>query len=176
LQNSRVMRTGSRVFCFVSTLAFLLPNPAPFPCRNQAVRLSAAARHRATSPPSSRTSNQTVRQWSVHELRLTAENSYANPYTDVTRAAVFTPPPACQSSTKLIRGFWEGGDQFRVRFTPTCPGVWKYSISSSPADPGLARKSGSIAVLPPNPGEHGLSGAILRIRITSFTTVARTTS
>src|SRR2546423_8640659 len=34
-----------------------------------------------------------------------------------------------QSSTYLIRPFWDGGHTLRVRFTPTVPGTWTYHVS-----------------------------------------------
>ncbi len=96
-----------------------------------------------------------VPQWSVYELPLTATRSYENPYTDLTVTAVFVPPPDSGLIAKTVQGFWDGDSQFRVRFTPTCPGTWTYSISSSPKDPGLTVNSGSITVVPPTAGEHG---------------------
>ena len=90
-------------------------------------------------------------QWSVYELSLTASGSYANPYTDVSVTARFTGP---NNIVKAVRGFWDGGKNFKVRFTPNISGTWTYSITSTPPDSGLAR-SGALTVTLPPAGNHG---------------------
>lgn len=92
-----------------------------------------------------------VSQWSVHEVALTAARDYGNPYTEVAVTAHFTGP---NGATTTVRGFWDGGRDFKVRFCPTAKGRWTYSIRSSPADGGLAN-SGSFTVAAPQPGHHG---------------------
>jgi hypothetical protein len=92
-----------------------------------------------------------ARQWAVHEIALTAQGKYANPYTDVTVTATFAGP---EGRKLTARGFWDGGAAFKVRFTPTAPGDWKYDITSSPADAGLTA-AGSFRAAPAAPGDHG---------------------
>ncbi len=92
-----------------------------------------------------------VPQWSVHEIELVAAGKYQNPYAEVEVTARFTGP---SGATTTVRGFWDGGRDFKVRFCPTAKGEWKYSIQSSPADDGLA-KSGSFTVAAPKPASHG---------------------
>ena len=91
-------------------------------------------------------------QWSVHEIELMAERDYANPYTDVKVIAEFTGPG--EHGRKTVRGFWDGGRNFKVRFTPTLKGPWSYSITSEPSDPGLTQ-SGELEAKGPRAGSHG---------------------
>lgn len=90
-------------------------------------------------------------QWKVHQLVLNASQAYANPYTDVVVTATFNGPDGEQQT---IRGFWNGGSEFVVRFTPTSAGDWSYSVTSEPADMGLAQ-SGSFSASPASPAETG---------------------
>lgn len=92
-----------------------------------------------------------VPQWSVHEIPLTAVGSHKNPYTDVTVTATFSGPGG---AVKTVRGFWDGGQAFKVRFTPDQTGAWTYSIAASPVDAGLIA-AGAIAATPPVAGNHG---------------------
>jgi Domain of unknown function (DUF5060)/Protein of unknown function (DUF4038)/Putative collagen-binding domain of a collagenase len=90
-------------------------------------------------------------KWEKHEISLTAQKFYDNPYTDVSVTASFHGPGDYCSE---VKGFWDGGKTFKVRFTPPRTGNWTYSISSSPADSGLT-KSGSFEVTGKVPGRHG---------------------
>ncbi|MCC6453536.1 MAG: DUF5060 domain-containing protein [Caldilineaceae bacterium] len=90
-------------------------------------------------------------QWQMHELALNAARNFRNPYTDVTITAQFSGPAGAQ---KTVRGFWDGGKRFRVRFTPPAPGHWSYKISSTPADSGLTQ-SGSFTVTAASSAQTG---------------------
>ncbi len=103
------------------------------------------------SPVSITASVTTVPLWSVYEVAMNSATSYSNAYTGVSVTATFTGP---NGTTKYVKGFWDGGNSFRLRFTPTIRGVWTYSIGSQPTDAGLAR-SGTLNVTGPKPGEHG---------------------
>ena len=48
---------------------------------------------------------------------------------------------------KRVYGFWDGGQTFRVRVVATAPGTWTWRSGSTPADPGLAGKSGSFTAI-----------------------------
>ena len=80
--------------------------------------------------------------WQMEEITLTAAAGPAIPAIDVAVIAEFTAP-----DRRVIRvsGFWDGGRTWRVRFTPTTPGAWRYRIASAPALAGLARE-GSLEV------------------------------
>ena len=94
---------------------------------------------------------RSVSKWSLFEISLSATNNYANSYTDIAVQAVFSGPDGAR---KEVRGFWDGGDIFRVRFTPTREGTWSYTIASTPSDPGLTAV-GTLEVIPALPGDHG---------------------
>jgi len=101
---------------------------------------------------------ENVRRWSVLEMVLNSRTHYANPYTDVEITAEFTGPGNVR---KIVRGFWDGGWTFKIRFTPTIKGKWTYSVRSIPADTGLAKSGGFEAGGPPA-GCHGFLRRDLR--------------
>jgi hypothetical protein len=90
-----------------------------------------------------------VPQWSVYEIPLAAASSYANPYTQAAVQATFTGP----GTTKTVRGFWDGGASWKIRFACTRQGIWTYATVSS--DTGLGGKSGSFSCTSPAAGNHG---------------------
>ena len=102
------------------------------------------------TPAPSVQSSATVPQWSSYDIVLSSA-AYSNPYADVVVTATFTGPSGI---TKTIQGFWDGDNTFKVRFTPTVQGTWRYSVASSPYDSGLAR-SGTISAVAPVAGSHG---------------------
>lgn len=78
--------------------------------------------------------------WEKIELVFTASNKYRNPYTDAEMWVDLKGP----NFSKRCYGFWDGGRTFRVRVLATEPGLWTWTSGSSPADSGLAGKSGSF--------------------------------
>jgi hypothetical protein len=84
-----------------------------------------------------------ARQWQVSEITLTAERTCAQPFLDVEVTAEFSGP----GGTLRLAAFWDGGDTWRVRFTPPTPGRWTYTITSTPDDAGL-RAAGTLEVAP----------------------------
>jgi hypothetical protein len=84
-----------------------------------------------------------VHPWEKQELTFTASRQYSNPYTDATVWVDLTGP----HFHKRVYGFWDGGATFRVRFVATEPGVWRWRSASTPADPGLAGKSGAFTAV-----------------------------
>jgi len=91
-----------------------------------------------------------VPRWSVHEITLTTAGSYRNPYTETNLTATFNGPDGMR---KTVKGFWDGGNTFRIRFSPTSQGTWSWFTNSS--DAGLNGKSGSIDCIAPLAGQHG---------------------
>jgi hypothetical protein len=60
----------------------------------------------------------------------------------------------CQSPTTLTAGgFFDGGDSFKLRFSPPFEGKWSYKTTSNM--PALSGHSGEITVGPPSLGRHG---------------------
>lgn len=91
-----------------------------------------------------------VPKWSVHEITLNSLSRYTNPYTQLRVMATFQGPGNIK---KTVPGFWDGGNTFKIRFTPTAEGIWTYSTSS--ADAGLNGKTGTIKAIAPLVGNHG---------------------
>lgn len=96
------------------------------------------------------TSPATVRQWEVFDLQMTAKNTYSNPYVDGLREGgkslvqvTFTGTEGeAQGKRYAMTGFWDGGNNWRVRFAPPYTGTWSYTSISN--DPGLNGNSGTI--------------------------------
>ena len=84
-----------------------------------------------------------IHMWDIHEIVLEANNSYENPYTDVTVWADLKGP----GFDKRVYGFWDGDNIFRIRVTATCPGTWTYVTDSSVEDSGLSGHSGGYFAL-----------------------------
>lgn len=93
-----------------------------------------------------------VPRWSTLEITLTSSGSSSNWYTDPASSvtATFSGPAGV---TKRVRGFWDGGRSFKVRFTPTVEGHWKYRTRSSNA--GLNGAIGNFDCVRPTAGKHG---------------------
>ena len=93
-----------------------------------------------------------VEVWRRTDIILTSSKAYDNPFLDVDMDAVFTH----EDGTEIhLYGFWNGENEWRVRFSPTKTGVWKYSVScSDPSNDGLHQEGSLLAV--PNTGETAL--------------------
>lgn len=99
-----------------------------------------------TSPGTNTLRKDTVvsnkpQQWRVLELQFTAEGTYVNPAADVALVTTFVGP---EGETYAVSGFWDGGDAWKVRFTPTAPGKWTYVTQCSSEDPGLNGQTGTF--------------------------------
>ena len=81
--------------------------------------------------------------WEKQELTFTAAHDYANPYTDAIVWVDLTGP----GFHKRVFGFWDGGRTFKVRLVATAPGNWSWRSGSTPADTGLAGKTGSFTAI-----------------------------
>ncbi len=74
----------------------------------------------------------TMAQWSTQDIVYTTTNTSSNWYTDSRQLQVtFTPPSGSGLSPIVVKGFWDGGSTFNVRFTPTTTGTWTYSTTGS---------------------------------------------
>ncbi|MFO1477222.1 MAG: DUF5060 domain-containing protein [Verrucomicrobiota bacterium] len=87
-------------------------------------------------------------QWGVQEIVLHGPAG-GNPYLDAAWSATFT-----QGDKRItVPGFWDGGDIYRVRFSPPAAGDWHYETRS--ARPELNGKSGTVKVVAPAGNNHG---------------------
>lgn len=73
------------------------------------------------------------------EVSLQASGSYGNPYQELTADATFTSPSGV---TKSIPLYWDGGKEWKFRFSPDAVGRWTWSAKSR--DAGLDGKSGEF--------------------------------
>ena len=115
-----------------------------------------------------RAAGQTVGQWEVFEMSMTARTAYANAYVDglpasgqpLVRVTFSGVGGEAQGLRYTVAGFWDGGQTWKVRFAPPAPGEWSY-VSAS-ADAGLNGVKGTlratawtVADLEANPARHG---------------------
>lgn len=103
-----------------------------------------------------------VEIWDRTDIVLHSSTDYTeagyNPYQDVTLDAVFTHEDGTQIS---IPGFWNGGNEYRVRFSPTKTGTWTYLITSNRRDDlGLFLRGSITAVANTSDTEIGTHGFI----------------
>jgi hypothetical protein len=111
---------------------------------------------------------QTVRQWEVFEMSLTARNTYANAYVEglpangqpLVQVTFVGTGGEARGRRYTMAGFWDGGQTWKVRFAPPRSGDWSY-VSAS-ADAGLNGVKGALKVtawtadeLAANPARHG---------------------
>ncbi|MBM4091411.1 MAG: DUF5060 domain-containing protein, partial [Planctomycetes bacterium] len=89
-----------------------------------------------------------IERWGVFELTLPGAPS-GSPYLDVQWSATFS-----QGDQRItVPGFWDGGDSYKVRFSPPATGEWRYETQSN--RPELNGKSGSFTAAPPSGDNHG---------------------
>jgi hypothetical protein len=74
-----------------------------------------------------------VARYEKFELTVTLEATYDNPYDvrQVDLSAVFTGP---DGEDWMVPGFWDGDDAWRVRFSPSAEGEWRYRLAVRDAD------------------------------------------
>ena len=91
-----------------------------------------------------------IKQWGVFEKVLTSTNHNSNSqkYKDVIVNATFTGPKGIQYK---IPGFWDGGNTWRIRFSPTLPGHWTYTIDSTDDQLDASENDGSFTAVEPDP-------------------------
>ncbi|NJR57488.1 MAG: DUF4038 domain-containing protein [Cyanobacteria bacterium CRU_2_1] len=83
-----------------------------------------------------------VEQFAIFERTFQHSGTYTNPYQDVTALATFT---NSNGKTVTIPLFWNGNQEWKVRFSPDVEGIWRWSIDSN--DSGLDGQSGSLTTV-----------------------------
>jgi hypothetical protein len=97
--------------------------------------------------------------WEMKEIKLIAQKTYTNYYTDVTCWVELKGP----DFSKRVYGFWDGGNNFIVRIVATKPGKWQWVSGSNQMDDyGLNNKTGMFTAVEwtvmekkENPNRHG---------------------
>lgn len=79
----------------------------------------------------------------IFEKSFTDFAAYSNPYAEVTADVTWVRP---DGQTLQLPMFWDGGDTWKMRFSPDTEGTWSWSITSN--DAGLNGQSGTMSVLP----------------------------
>ncbi len=81
--------------------------------------------------------------WSMYEASFTSQKSYDNPLYEVESFRVtFTSP---NGRTKSVSGFWDGGNTWKVRFTPDETGGWTWTSECSDGEnAGLHEQTGAF--------------------------------
>ena len=94
-----------------------------------------------------------VKTFRVYELALSADQPGTKPYVDgPTVTATFTGTSgAAAGKTLVMKGFWDGGNTWRIRFAPTAAGEWSWVTASS--DAGMNGISGTVLAVSPTPAE-----------------------
>ena len=94
--------------------------------------------------------NQTlIPKWSRFQGELTSLKQYDNPARDLQLKAVFNPPVG---DSVLVDGFWDGGNDWKIRFMPDMAGKWTFKITcSDESNLGLHNLEGSFLCTAPVP-------------------------
>lgn len=64
-------------------------------------------------------------RWAMHEFELHGPAHVANPYRDAALVGEFTSP---SGKLRIVEGFCDGGDTWRLRFAPDEEGEWRYRL------------------------------------------------
>ncbi len=81
--------------------------------------------------------------WKKHEIQLSSSKIYNNPVYDVKDFKItFTAP---SGRTRIVRGFWDGGTDWKIRFLPDEIGTWEWETwCSDKKNRGLHEKRGQF--------------------------------
>ncbi|MCK4515810.1 MAG: DUF5060 domain-containing protein, partial [Spirochaetaceae bacterium] len=82
-------------------------------------------------------------RFGTHEVCLEAHSGFSNPYRDVDLEVTFSRPDGCAVS---VKGFYDGGNDFKARAYCDAVGSWSWSASSN--HPDLANQHGVFEVIP----------------------------
>ncbi|MGE5795258.1 MAG: DUF4038 domain-containing protein [Ignavibacteria bacterium] len=85
-----------------------------------------------------------IHVWEMKEIELKAEKTYQNYYTDVDCWVELKGP----DFSKRVYGFWDGGNNFKIRITAAKPGLWEWRSGSNHSDDkGLNNHSGEFTAV-----------------------------
>lgn len=87
-----------------------------------------------------------TRQWTVFETSFTSTAEYPNPLQNVAVTVEFKSP---RGENHNVDAYWDGGNIWRVRFSPDQAGEWAYQTHASrEEDSGLNQQKGTFRCLP----------------------------
>ncbi|MBT6767290.1 MAG: DUF5060 domain-containing protein, partial [Prolixibacteraceae bacterium] len=85
--------------------------------------------------------------WEKHEIIFESSKTYDNPIYEVKDFKIFFTAPS--GRTKTVRGFWDGGTDWKVRFLPDETGEWNWETECSDKEnSGLNNQSGKFECVP----------------------------
>jgi hypothetical protein len=90
----------------------------------------------------------TTQQWSIQEVTLRGPDG-GNPFVDVELFADFT----CEGRIRTVRGFYDGGGRYLLRFMPDTRGRWTFQTRSNV--PSLSEVTGTFECTAAPTGSHG---------------------
>ena len=102
----------------------------------------------ATRTGHAQTTDAMVEQWGMFEIVLDGIEA-SEPYASVPWSATFR----SEDRAITVSGFWDGGNAFRIRFSPPATGEWRYETRSATA--ALNGRSGAFTAHAPTGNNHG---------------------
>ena len=115
----------------------------------------------ATAIASAQESLPLLPKWTRFQGELVSLKPYDNPVQDVQLKAVFTSPADEQYE---VDGFWDGGNDWKVRFLPDLAGKWTFHITCSDEENrGLHNLSGAFRCTAPLGGNTLLKHGPIRV-------------
>ncbi|MCC6603881.1 MAG: DUF4038 domain-containing protein [Anaerolineae bacterium] len=89
-----------------------------------------------------------VTQWGVFDaaIQLPGEYTHEQKYLEIGVTARFVGPDGREVA---VNGFWDGGRTWRVRFAPSLPGEWTYTIRAVDDQGEIAASNGRFQAIPP---------------------------
>lgn len=111
---------------------------------------------------------QDLRTWEIFEINMKSSTAFKNPYTESIKSgekpfvtALFTGTGGmCTGKEMTVHGFWDGEDNWKIRFTPPVSGTWNFVTISR--DRKMNGKKGKLTVADwtdeekaSNPSRHG---------------------
>lgn len=139
------------------------PRPAgpdserPMWLRATAIMLTVLAGMLAATGPATAAAQATV-LYGVYEAALRSTRVYEDPAGDVEVIVEFASPAGATCS---VRAFWDGGDVWRVRFSPTQTSRWRWKCKCSDvSNEGLHGLEGSFECAPCGDRAHAAGGPL----------------
>jgi hypothetical protein len=81
--------------------------------------------------------------WKPIEINFSGKGTYDNPYVEVDLRVKYRSP---SGNIVEMTAFWDGGNSWKVRFSPWEQGTWFWESTSEPLDDGLHARTGSFHV------------------------------
>ncbi len=95
--------------------------------------------------PICETEDATTDQWRTIELSFTSDTSYSDSFNELDLDVIFTHTDGAELK---VPAFWNGGNNWMVRFAPTLTGVWTYNtVCTDEANTGLHNKFGCLTCI-----------------------------